>query len=128
MSEPQILHLHRGRHVLVVEDDYLLASDLEEALRRVGAMVVGPAASVTQALRLIEQDRRISAALLDVNLGGEMAFPVIDRLRAGGIPVLLTTGYGEADLPGAYQGLPRCEKPYDPAHCLDRLLTMQSAS
>lgn len=104
-----------GRAILLAEDEFFLAMDLQEALQGAGATVIGPVASVGQALRLLEAERRIDAAVLDVNLGGEMVFPVADRLLERGVTVLLATGYNEDDLPTRFARVPRCEKPIDVA-------------
>lgn len=102
-----------GRRILIVEDEFLLAMDLEQMFQQGGVTVVGPVATVSGALRLLDDDLSVDAAVLDVNLGGEMIFPVVDRLTALSVPIVLVTGYGEADLPARYQHIPRCEKPIE---------------
>jgi CheY-like chemotaxis protein len=83
--------------VLVVEDEALLALELETGLRELGCEVVGPARNLAEALRLAASEPRLAAAVLDVNLGGgELVFPVADALAARGVPYLLATGYGSA--------------------------------
>jgi CRP-like cAMP-binding protein/CheY-like chemotaxis protein len=106
----------QGHFVLVAEDEYVLAMELQQTLRGAGATVVGPAPSIGQALHLIDIDRRIDAAVLDVNLGGQMVFPVAERLKAAGVPIIFATGYGEGDLPAHLRDVPRCEKPLEVAH------------
>src|SRR5690348_16116387 len=84
--------------ILVVEDEALVALLVEDALLDEGAQIVGPAATVSDALRLIDEakvDGRIDAAVLDLNLGGETALPVADRLAALGVPFLIASGYGK---------------------------------
>ena len=76
----------RGTRILVVEDEYLLADDLNNALADAGAHVLGPAASVEDATALIGNEATIDAAILDVNLRGDMVFPLADALRERGIP------------------------------------------
>lgn len=105
----------RGRHLLVVEDDFLIADALVEDLKACGAEVLGPVADIDQALDLIEGDARIEGAVLDVNLHGEMAFPVADALAKQGIPHVFATGYGDSSIPQEYKGVPRLEKPVDVA-------------
>jgi DNA-binding response OmpR family regulator len=85
------------RKILVVEDEFLIALELEHTLRRAGYQVVGPAAGVGMALRLLRQVRP-DAAVLDVNLAGERVTPVAEVLRAMAVPFLLASGYREADL------------------------------
>ena len=65
-----------GQHVLVVEDSYLVALDLTEALEREGADLVGPAYNLDKAHRLSLETRKLDAAVLDVNLRGRMVWPV----------------------------------------------------
>lgn len=104
----------RGRRVLVVEDDYFLADRLARELRGMGAAVVGPVGSVEDALDLIAAEGRPDGAVVDVNLHGEMAFPVVDALKALGVPTVFATGYDHESLPADYAAIPCCQKPVDP--------------
>lgn len=97
--------------VLIVEDESLIAMLLEDLLTEMGYAVAGMAATVTDALALLEQ-QRIDLAVVDVNLGGESCFPVADALQQRAIPFLLTTGYGQTGLPDPYRTLPVLQKPY----------------
>lgn len=97
--------------VLVVEDDYFIARDLADMLKRIGLEVVGPASRIDAALTLIATAAP-DAAMLDVNLQGERVFPLADELAKQGIPFLFVTGYDASDLPAAYRHVPRVEKPY----------------
>jgi len=82
------------RAILVAEDDSLLAADIEEAIRRCGHLCVGPAGSLSEALRLLETNQ-IDAAILDVLLRhGEKVYPAADLLAARGIPFAFVTAYG----------------------------------
>lgn len=100
-----------GRRILLVEDEYLIALEMERWLRDAGVEVVGPVPSVDQALDMIE-DRPLDAAILDVNLGdGERVFPVADRLDALGVPYLFATGDVRILKDPEYEGHPRLEKP-----------------
>jgi len=83
----------RGRRILVIEDESMAAEDLRRDLEQVGAVVVGPVPSVTDALTVLTQEEAIDGAVLDVNLRGEKAYPVADALRERGIPFVLSTGY-----------------------------------
>jgi DNA-binding response OmpR family regulator len=84
--------------ILVAEDDSLLAADLEEAIRVSGHVCVGPAAGLSEVLRLIENDR-VDAAILDVLLRrGEKIYPAADLLAARGIPFAFVTAYGSAHM------------------------------
>lgn len=105
--------LLRGRQVLVVEDEYILAEDMRQALEEAGATVLGPAPSVADAIALIEAEAAIDGAVLDVSLDGEMVFPVADMLTEREIPFVLTTGYGASSVPARYANVTRCEKPVE---------------
>lgn len=98
-----------GLRVLVVEDEMLVCMDIEDMLEGFGCIIVGPAARVAQALTILEKED-VDVALLDVNLGRERSYPIIDRLIAKGTPFLLSTGYAEIDPP--YDQCPRIQKPY----------------
>jgi CheY-like chemotaxis protein len=104
-----------GRRILVVEDEYLLATDLAQTLEEFGAVVVGPAATVARALTLVAAEARLDGAVLDLNLGGERSYPVADALVARGVPFVFVTGYDGWVVPAAHAQAPRCEKPFDPA-------------
>ncbi|EPR17904.1 hypothetical protein M527_14545 [Sphingobium indicum IP26] len=101
----------RGCRVLVVEDEYMLAVELVTELEDAGAFVIGPVGDLEDATALIQREQRIDAAILDVNLGGEMVFPAADLLIERGVPVVLTTGYDKSALPPRFSGIPLCEKP-----------------
>lgn len=81
-----------GRRILVVEDEYLIASEVKRWLQAAGSKVLGPVPSVDQALDLIEDDRP-DATVLEVNLGdGGTVYPVADKLGALGVPYVFATG------------------------------------
>lgn len=102
-----------GRKILVVEDEALVAMLVEDALLDAGAEVIGPAATVAEALRLLDKARP-DAAVLDLNLAGETSTPVADVLAAAGVPFVVATGYGADGLPPAHAAVPVLAKPYDP--------------
>ena len=104
----------RGRYILVVEDEALVAMLLEDVLTDVGCKVMGPVSTVAQALALLK-DNRPEAAVLDLNLAGETSEPVADALAALGVPFLVATGYGAEGRPAGHRGAPVLAKPYDPA-------------
>lgn len=86
-----------GRRVLVVEDNALIAMAIEAALRGHGCVVVGPAATLDEALALaLARTEAPDAAVLDVNLGGASVEPVAAALRGRGVPYVLATGYGDS--------------------------------
>ena len=122
MAEPRPDAL-RGRRLLVVEDEYLIAASLARGLEGRGAEVAGPAGSVRDALALVEAEGdRLDGAVLDINLRDERVYPVADALAARGVPFVFLTGYDARVVPDAYAGVPRCEKPVDAA-LLARMLS-----
>src|SRR5438552_4232349 len=103
-----------GKAILVVEDEYTLASDLAHFLEGQGAAVFGPVGTLKGALALVERDGgRLDAAVLDINLRTERVYPVADVLIERGVPVVFATGYDELLMATPYIGLPRCQKPID---------------
>lgn len=120
--------MSEGRNILVVEDEYFLASDLARLLGERGIHVVGPVASLTEAARIAESGG-IDCAILDINLRGQTVFPVADRLRAADIPFLFATGYGRAAIPDRFADIPHLEKPYGAERVLPLVAAaMQSAA
>ena len=87
----------KGKRILVVEDEALIAVMVEDMLTEMGCEVVGPAATIAQALALAGSED-IDGAVLDVNVRGERIDPVADALSARGVPMLFATGYGEVRL------------------------------
>lgn len=100
-----------GLRILVVEDDMLIAIYIEEVLKGLGCVVVGPVGKLDAAMRIAD-DEGLDAAILDVNIRGGHVFPVAERLRARRIPFALASGYGDWALPEAFQNQPRLTKPF----------------
>ena len=93
MSDKSPQRLSDGRaSVLVVEDEMLIALDLQMMLEDNGFQVLGPAGSVESALRLLE-DIRPDVAVLDGNLRGRPIIPVAQRLRSLEIPFVFSSAY-----------------------------------
>lgn len=101
----------RGRRILVVEDDYMMAHDLAGELQAAGAEVLGPVPSIGAALQLLDSRPAPDGAILDINLGGEMVYPLADILQDRGIRFVFATGYEAWSIPERYRDLPRLEKP-----------------
>jgi DNA-binding response OmpR family regulator len=103
----------RGRRVLIVEDEMLVAMELESVLKQQGCAVLGPVPTVARALALLDHERP-EAALLDLNLNGESAIPVAAALSAHGVPFVLVTGFGQTQSQEPeLRGAPRVDKPVD---------------
>ncbi len=102
----------RDRRILVIEDEYLIAMGLQEALENAGSVVVGPVPSIDKAIQTIDAEPHIDAAVLDVNLGGALAYSVADKLIARKIPFVFTSGYEDNVLRNRYAHVKTCPKPY----------------
>ena len=102
-----------GRLVLVVEDELLIAMDLELLLQQHGWRVLGPATTVAEALRLLS-GQTPDVALLDLNLHGELATPVAEQLQAQGVPFVVVSAYARpGQMVAAVDGAPVVSKPID---------------
>jgi CheY-like chemotaxis protein len=99
------------RRILLVEDEYLLAAEMHADLVDAGAIIIGPAASLASALRLIAETDVIHGAVLDVNLGGQAVFPAAEILQARGVPMLFVSGYDPKIIPPQFMSTPHCENP-----------------
>jgi len=101
----------KNRRILVVEDEYMLADELGTELTDAGALVLGPVASVEKAMDLIEAGNVFDGAILDVNLAGELVYPVADLLTERGIPFVFATGYDASVIPKRFAHIVCCGKP-----------------
>lgn len=109
----------KGKHILVVEDEFLLADEIVEWLALRGAEPVGPAATLPQGLDLIEQAPAIDCAVLDINLAGTMVFPLALELRRRGIPLLFASAYAQdVPFPDELKNTPRLKKPFSEAQLI----------
>lgn len=101
-----------GLKILVVEDEWMIAEHLSMLLEDMECEVVGPVATVADALEKIRADE-INCALLDANLNGTSSAPIAETLMAGRVPFVMVTGYGGLELPtDAMNGAPRLTKPF----------------
>jgi PAS domain S-box-containing protein len=115
----------RGRRVLVVEDVAILASTFEQVLKRSGAEVVGPAMTLDAAEKLAAEEP-LSAALLDIRLNGERAWPVARVLDSKGVPfVFCSAHYDSETLPAEWQGRPILVKPARPHAIVEALANLE---
>jgi PAS domain S-box-containing protein len=96
--------------VLVVEDDALLALYLADSLEAAGYEIVGPAASVAHALKLLGQ-RDLCLAILDINLGAETSEPVAQSLQEREVPFISISGFSRSQQPPIFQNSPFLSKP-----------------
>jgi DNA-binding response OmpR family regulator len=111
-SEPTTTQTRfEGLRVLVVEDESIVAFLLQDMLTDVGCNVLGHASSVAEAFTLLDR-LKPDAAVLDVNLRGEMIFPFAERLERSRVPFLFATGYGVAGVPEHWRRWPIIQKPF----------------
>lgn len=113
------------KRILVIEDEYFIASDLQRALVAEGATVVGPTGDIGVGLGLA-RDERLDGALLDVNLGGSFIYPLADELKARGVPWLFVTGYDNWSLPSAYRDAPLVAKPFSMTVVVDAIARLMA--
>jgi DNA-binding response OmpR family regulator len=118
-----------GKHILVVEDEYFIATDLERTLRKEEAIIIGPVGNLDAGLSLAG-DQPVDAAILDVNLGEVYSYAIADRLKDRAIPYMFLTGYDGWSLPPDYRACPRLPKPFT-AHSvvtmMEQLLSTETA-
>jgi CheY-like chemotaxis protein len=102
-----------GLSVLIVEDEPMVALDQEQIVARLGCTEVHCAHRLSDGLEVICM-LQPDLCILDINLAGEPAFPLAERLEQLGVPFLLVTGYSDVQIPK--QWLPKViRKPYNPA-------------
>ena len=111
-------------NIMVVEDEFLIADDIASELRAAGATVIGPAASLPEAMRLAGDTAQIDAAVLNIDLNGVTVFPLADELLARGVRFMFLTGYADSSIPAAYAAIPCCKKPTGPACVIDELISL----
>lgn len=114
LSEANDSGLLAGRRILVVEDEYLIAMDIEACLQDAGAEVIGPFVSAAEALANLD-GQAIDAALLDIGLNAADSYPVADEMRRRGAPFVFMSGYGAHQLKPDYAGSPFISKPFESA-------------
>ena len=106
-----------GYCILIVEDEALIALDLEHALEDLHAIVVGSVNNVADARKLVAEEK-IDCAVLDVQLGPESVSALMPELDARHIPRVFMTAFPEHDLPKAWTVWPVLEKPMNRADLL----------
>ena len=103
---------HRPPAVLIVEDDEQLGEAIGLCVEQAGYEVVDCAQSVDAALATLGC-RTVDAALLDINLGGELVYPVASALTARGVPFVFVTGYSADGIESRFAHIPVLQKPID---------------
>jgi CheY-like chemotaxis protein len=97
--------------VLLVEDETLVAGMLHGMLSTLGYTVADTTSSVDEAMQILDREV-IDVVVLDINLDGEMSYPIADALTARGVPFIFSTGYGKDSLPQGYEGVSLLKKPF----------------
>ena len=112
-SQPRL----EGKTILLLEDDYYLASDACQILKDAGAEVVGPFGRGEDALEALERCQ-VDAGVIDINLGTGPEFQVAEALHERGIRFIFATGYGAGVVPPALSDVRRLEKPFKASELL----------
>jgi PAS domain S-box-containing protein len=101
-----------GRRVLLVEDEALVAMMIQECLTEWGHSVVGPIGRASEAL-VAAKESNFDAAILDINLGDGLAYPIAEVLSARGVPFVFVTGYEADTVDGRFSQVPILQKPIE---------------
>ena len=102
-----------GVRVLLLEDEAIVNFAITDVLHEFGYRV-SACMHLHEALAVIEQDLP-DAAVLDVNIRGEMSYDVAEKLHEKGVPIVFLTGYATFELAGKWNKFPHCFKPCAPA-------------
>jgi PAS domain S-box-containing protein len=113
-----------GNRVLLVEDEALVGMMMSNMLTDLGFSVIGPFARVADAMAAVEHED-FHAAVLDVNLGGNLIYPVAELIAARAVPLIFLTGYGAEGIDGRFANFPVLQKPVE-KHILERVLVAAS--
>ena len=119
--------LARAMRILIVEDEPLIAFEVEQTLTDAGFEIVGVAARVEEALAMID-DGALDAAVLDANLNRVSAAPIAIALTARGLPFIVTTGYTREQLPDGFKAWALIEKPCLPEQIIEALTAVLQAN
>ncbi len=113
-----------GRRILIVEDQFLVALHTADVLEGLGCEIVGPAPRVGEALDLARTEM-LDAAILDINLAGEMVWPVAAELKSKNVPFLFLSAYSQDfKMPLTFSNIVRLEKPLNDVLLRRALATM----
>jgi two-component sensor histidine kinase len=115
-----------GNRVMIVEDEALVAMVVSESLSLLGCTVVGPFSRCADAMAAADAGE-MDAAILDVNLDGEMVYPLAEMLVARGVPFIFVTGYGAESIDRRFAQIPVIQKPVE-RHMLQRIFVPSTES
>lgn len=114
-----------GANILIVEDEPLIAFDMEQTVRGAGFNVIGIARNTTDALQRIGHER-IDVVILDANLNGQSAAPIAERLRTEGVPFVAVSGYSRRQLGDWLGNSPLLGKPYAADRLIAEIVRLQT--
>lgn len=108
-----------GRKVLIVEDEFYLATEIAEQVERAGGIVLGPFRDASASLEHL--DAGPDCAVVAINLGQGPSFMVAEALQRHGVPFLFLTGYDAAMIPPQFAHVERIEKPANTSRVIDAI-------
>jgi CheY-like chemotaxis protein len=117
----------RGLRILVVEDEPLCAYDMCHGLVETGAIIVGPAHTLSEAIELTATTLVLHGAVLDINLHGEVVFDVAAALARRGVPFVFATGYSRDMSPEPFGTIRHFQKPVEASEVAQALRDAMSA-
>lgn len=107
----------KGKRLLIIEDEPLVAMDIAEQLGNAGADIIGPVGSTSSAMQMLA-DQQVDAAVLDANLGGQPVDDIAALLTKKHVPFVFVSGYGRESLPKSFASADLISKPFDPGRLL----------
>ncbi|WP_340318162.1 response regulator [Rhizorhabdus argentea] len=91
--------------------DYLHASDLEDVVHSERGHLIGPAGSLDEGLEIVRRAVRIDCAILDIDLRGQLVYPLVESLQRRSTPIIFVSGYDRSAIPARFADIPLCQKP-----------------
>ena len=108
-----------GKKLFVLEDEMVIAMELEFALRDAGAREIELCFRLTETSR--DEAAAADAAVIDLDIRGESSIAIAHHLLAKGIPFIIATGLREQDIDPSLATVPKVRKPYLVTHVVDQL-------
>jgi CheY-like chemotaxis protein len=112
----------RGLLVFIVEDEILVSLQLEDMLTSLGCHVLDPAQTFDEAARMLDT-REFDVAVLDINLAGQVVYPIARRLADRGVPFVFTTAYSTSYVSKVWPQAPTLTKPYSETQLVRAIAT-----
>lgn len=117
----------KGRHILLVEDEWLVADAISDAIDQAGGTILGPTPSVEGALKLLAAAAQVpDAATLNIRVADGESYPIADELARQGIPFLFASANGSSSLPSRFGRRPIIAKPFSGRQVVQALAAMLS--